>query len=201
MEGRAVDQGAASIGNAIGLSNIVPSLRHCAAVRPSVVWAPETPSSNSTPLTACGNHWSAMADASEGYPVIGPGCVGCGWCSFACPVPDCIKIETGLAVIDRELCARCNRCAFVCPVDAITSIPTTHGRQDAANSRAGEAYDGVVIGAGMGGMLAACRLSQQGRHVLLVEKLSFLGGRFAAFDVSGGLIVQEKKTSVLAVSR
>jgi phytoene dehydrogenase-like protein len=48
-----------------------------------------------------------------------------------------------------------------------------------------ESFDVVVIGAGMGGMLAACQLAQAGKRVLLVEKLSFLGGRFSGFQVAG----------------
>jgi hypothetical protein len=46
-------------------------------------------------------------------------------------------------------------------------------------------YDVLVIGGGMGGLLAACRLGQAGKKVLLVEKLSFLGGRFSAFHFQG----------------
>jgi phytoene dehydrogenase-like protein len=46
----------------------------------------------------------------------------------------------------------------------------------------------VVIGAGMGGMLAACQLALAGRNVLLIENLSFLGGRFSGFQVDGSQI-------------
>ncbi len=48
-----------------------------------------------------------------------------------------------------------------------------------------ETYDVVIIGAGMGGMLAACQLAQAGKQVLLVENLSFIGGRFSGFKVAG----------------
>lgn len=51
-----------------------------------------------------------------------------------------------------------------------------------------EYFDVVVIGAGMGGMLAACQLAQAGKRVLLVENLSFLGGRFSGFQVKGSEI-------------
>ena len=51
-----------------------------------------------------------------------------------------------------------------------------------------ESFDVVVIGAGMGGMLAACQLARAGRRVLLVENLSFLGGRFTGFQVDGSEI-------------
>lgn len=38
-------------------------------------------------------------------------------------------------------------------------------------------YDAVVIGAGMGGMCAAARLTAAGQRVLVVEKTPYLGGR------------------------
>jgi phytoene dehydrogenase-like protein len=49
-------------------------------------------------------------------------------------------------------------------------------------------YDVIVIGAGMGGLISACRLGQAGKKVLLVEKLGFLGGRFSAFPYHGAEI-------------
>ena len=42
-------------------------------------------------------------------------------------------------------------------------------------------YDAIVIGAGNGGMIAACTLSQMGFHTLLVEKNSSPGGCAASF--------------------
>ncbi len=40
-----------------------------------------------------------------------------------------------------------------------------------------EVFDAIVIGAGMGGMCAAARLTGAGKKVLLVEKSPYLGGR------------------------
>ena len=51
-----------------------------------------------------------------------------------------------------------------------------------------ESFDVVIIGAGMGGMLAACQLAQAGKQVMLVENLSFLGGRFSGFLVDSSEI-------------
>jgi phytoene dehydrogenase-like protein len=51
-----------------------------------------------------------------------------------------------------------------------------------------ENYDIIVIGAGIGGLIAACQLGQANKRVLLVENLSFLGGRFSAFDFNGSQI-------------
>lgn len=48
------------------------------------------------------------------------------------------------------------------------------------------AYDVIVIGAGMGGLITACQLARAGKRVIVVENLSFVGGRFSAFQ-SGGV--------------
>jgi phytoene dehydrogenase-like protein len=49
-------------------------------------------------------------------------------------------------------------------------------------------FDVLIIGAGIAGLISACDLAQAGQKVLLVEKLSFLGGRFSAFPYSGAEI-------------
>lgn len=48
-----------------------------------------------------------------------------------------------------------------------------------------DAYDILIIGAGMGGLIAACELAQAGKKVIVIENLSFIGGRFSAFPVDG----------------
>jgi phytoene dehydrogenase-like protein len=55
-------------------------------------------------------------------------------------------------------------------------------------SRMPPEFDVLVIGAGMAGLISACRLAQAGKKVLLIEKLSFLGGRFSAFPYGGAEI-------------
>ena len=49
-------------------------------------------------------------------------------------------------------------------------------------------YDAIVIGAGMGGMCAAARLSAAGMSVLLLEKSPYLGGR-CSHRVRGSFVV------------
>jgi len=53
---------------------------------------------------------------------------------------------------------------------------------------AADRFDILIIGAGIAGLIAACRLGRAGKKVLLVEKLSFLGGRFSAFPYNGAEI-------------
>jgi phytoene dehydrogenase-like protein len=42
---------------------------------------------------------------------------------------------------------------------------------------AGEKFDAIVIGSGVGGMCAAARLTAAGMKVLVTEKSPYLGGR------------------------
>jgi phytoene dehydrogenase-like protein len=49
-------------------------------------------------------------------------------------------------------------------------------------------YDVLIIGAGIAGLIAACQLARAEKKILLVEKLSFLGGRFSAFPYEGAEI-------------
>ncbi len=46
-------------------------------------------------------------------------------------------------------------------------------------------YDIVVIGSGVGGLTTAALLSKAGYRTLIVEKLSFTGGRCATLDYHG----------------
>lgn len=48
-----------------------------------------------------------------------------------------------------------------------------------------EHYDAIVIGAGMGGMCVAARLTAAGKRVLLLEKSGYLGGRCSHRDRDG----------------
>ena len=46
-------------------------------------------------------------------------------------------------------------------------------------------YDAVVVGAGLGGLLAAATAADAGKSVLVVERLPYVGGRFTTVDQDG----------------
>jgi phytoene desaturase len=52
-------------------------------------------------------------------------------------------------------------------------------------SDSGEHFDAVVIGAGVGGLVAAARLALAGRRPLLMEAEARLGGRFSTIEQGG----------------
>jgi phytoene dehydrogenase-like protein len=49
-------------------------------------------------------------------------------------------------------------------------------------------WDVIVIGAGLGGMLAAVMLARRGRRVLVLERDAQVGGRLRSYDVDGYVI-------------
>jgi phytoene dehydrogenase-like protein len=51
-----------------------------------------------------------------------------------------------------------------------------------------ERWDVIVIGAGLGGMLAAAILARRGRRVLVLEREASVGGRLRSYDVDGFVI-------------
>jgi len=105
-------------------------------------------------------------------------CSGCGYCFLACP-HDAIVTSTTATIIE-ERCTDCGICAYVCPCEAIGTLhhPLSDGK---ATKGMDTNYDAIVIGAGIGGLLTAAGLAKAGRSVLLLERLSFIGGRAAYF--------------------
>ncbi|HEY4386237.1 MAG TPA: NAD(P)-binding protein, partial [Ktedonobacteraceae bacterium] len=51
---------------------------------------------------------------------------------------------------------------------------------EALGSDSPAAFDAIVIGAGLGGLLSAAQLLQRGKRVLVLERLPHSGGRFTA---------------------
>ena len=50
------------------------------------------------------------------------GCLGYGSCVKVCPF-GAIRVENGVAVVDREACKACGKCVAVCPKQLISLIP------------------------------------------------------------------------------
>ena len=52
--------------------------------------------------------------------------LGCSSCVEHCPVPDAIRLERGVPVINADICTGCGHCADICPAPerAIMILPT-----------------------------------------------------------------------------
>src|SRR5262245_6862898 len=51
-----------------------------------------------------------------------------------------------------------------------------------------EHFDVIVVGAGLGGMLAAAILARAGRRVLIAEREARVGGRLRSYELDGFVI-------------
>lgn len=65
------------------------------------------------------------------------------------------------------------------------SIPHVDDRPAIPQADHRKYVDAIVIGAGLGGLLAAAQLLQQGKSVMVVERLNHSGGRFTAKNFQG----------------
>jgi phytoene dehydrogenase-like protein/NAD-dependent dihydropyrimidine dehydrogenase PreA subunit len=106
-------------------------------------------------------------------------CCGCGYCHLVCP-SEAISVF-GEAFIDQEKCTDCNECIYACPCGALESSTPFHEKPKGFK----EKYDAVVIGSGIAGLLVAGGLSKAGKKVVLLERMSFIGGKFTYFDYRG----------------
>jgi phytoene dehydrogenase-like protein/ferredoxin len=106
-------------------------------------------------------------------------CTGCGYCVLACPF-DALTTD-GWAYVLPDQCTDCNVCYYACPNQCF--LPNVPLRPPVRRYR--PAYDAVVIGAGIGGLMAAAWLARHGRQVAVFEQLGFLGGRYTEIDYHG----------------
>jgi phytoene dehydrogenase-like protein/NAD-dependent dihydropyrimidine dehydrogenase PreA subunit len=117
-------------------------------------------------------------------------CTGCAYCVLSCPVG---AIESdGWATIDEEKCTRCGVCPAVCPNDAILSDVSL----DEPRPQYESAYDAVIIGSGIGGLMTAAALARHDWRVGVFEKLSFVGGRYTEIDYRGYAVTTGAWTSL-----
>jgi phytoene dehydrogenase-like protein/NAD-dependent dihydropyrimidine dehydrogenase PreA subunit len=117
-------------------------------------------------------------------------CTGCGYCLLSCPT-EAIASD-GWASIDDEKCTQCGICSTVCPNDAILS-DTPHEEPEPRYERS---YDAVIVGSGIGGLMAAAALAKEGHRVAVFEKLPFIGGRYTEIDYRGYAVTTAAWTSL-----
>jgi phytoene dehydrogenase-like protein/NAD-dependent dihydropyrimidine dehydrogenase PreA subunit len=102
-------------------------------------------------------------------------CTGCSYCVITCPV-EAITLEIEADTwprIDERRCDECGECIYVCP-NNVFSAPELAPPPVELDDR----YDAVVIGAGIGGLMTAAGLARAGKKVLVLEQLSFVGGKY-----------------------
>jgi len=102
-------------------------------------------------------------------------CTGCSYCVITCPA-EAITLEIGAHTrprIDERRCNECGECIYICPNNVFSApelVPPPVELDDH--------YDAVVIGAGIGGLMTAAGLARDGKKVLVLEQLSFIGGKY-----------------------
>ena len=102
-------------------------------------------------------------------------CTGCSYCMIGCP-SHAIRLDIqarARPVINEVACIECGECLYLCP-NGVFSAPAL----EAAPPKAGSAYDAVIIGAGIGGLMTAAGLARAGKQVLVLEQMGFIGGKY-----------------------
>lgn len=100
-------------------------------------------------------------------------CINCGRCSDVCPVK--APASTGLRYrIDPDKCVSCGACAEACRLGIIH--PEGYIREVKLHDPVELRCDVLVIGGGAAGLIAAAKTAEEGKQVILLEKLPKLGG-------------------------
>ncbi len=102
-------------------------------------------------------------------------CSGCSYCMLGCP-SKAIGIAIGEETwpeIDLETCTECGDCLYLCP-NNVFSAAWLEAKPPALEG----SYEAIVIGAGIGGLMTAAGLARAGKKVLVLEQLSFIGGKY-----------------------
>jgi phytoene dehydrogenase-like protein/NAD-dependent dihydropyrimidine dehydrogenase PreA subunit len=102
-------------------------------------------------------------------------CSGCSYCMIGCPTK-AIKMEIEEEVwptIDAELCTECGECLYLCPNNVFSAAWL-----EAKPAELKDRYEAIVIGSGIGGLMTAAGLARAGKKVLVLEQLSFIGGKY-----------------------
>ncbi len=109
-------------------------------------------------------------------------CTGCGYCVLACPYD--ALVSDGWARLLPEKCTDCNLCVYACPTGCF--VPDVPLKPYAPVIK--DQYDVVIIGSGIGGLMAGAALAQAGQSMAVFEKLSFPGGRYTELKYRGAAV-------------
>ena len=111
-------------------------------------------------------------------------CTGCGYCVLVCPYD--ALVSNGWAEVIQDKCTDCNLCVYACPSDCF--VPEPEFPLKPYTPRIKNAYDVVIIGSGIGGLMAGVALARTGYRVAVFEKLGFPGGRYTELDYKGAAV-------------
>jgi len=117
-------------------------------------------------------------------------CSGCAYCVMVCP-QDALATD-GWAYLLPERCTDCNLCYYACPHRCF--VPDRELRPLRHNIATH--YHGLVVGAGIGGLMTAAALARRGRRVAVFEQLSFPGGRYTELSYRGAAVTTAAWTSL-----
>jgi phytoene dehydrogenase-like protein/NAD-dependent dihydropyrimidine dehydrogenase PreA subunit len=109
-------------------------------------------------------------------------CTGCNYCTISCP-NDAISLtieKKAFPTIQAGSCTECGDCLYICP-NNVFSDP----ERELPNLEIEDHYDIIIVGAGIGGLLTAAGLAKHGKKVLVLEQLSFIGGKYTHLDHEG----------------
>ncbi len=115
--------------------------------------------------------------------VVNQDCCSCSYCYRVCPV-GAPYYDGEQTRIDLEKCISCGKCVKKCPMGAIYDSENPPKPMEPHAPKKLEA-DAVIIGAGGSGMIAACRIAEAGKKVVVLEKAKRTG--CGAIHVAGPL--------------
>ena len=109
-------------------------------------------------------------------------CTGCSYCVLNCPESaiELIIDEHVWPVIDSAKCTECGECLYSCP-NNVFDDPNLWSQPVPLK----EQYDAVIIGAGIGGLMTGAGLAKAGKDVLILEQLSYIGGKYTHLNHQG----------------